>query len=89
MGYQYVGWIFISISGLLTVWREKKLFDIQCHPNYWKHLLEKSMDRFYGFLALVLLIGGVFMVALDFQDTWGGFVLLPVCGLILFLMIGA
>jgi hypothetical protein len=89
MGYQYVGWIFISISGLLTIWRKKKLFDIQRHPNCWKHLFEKSMDGFCSFLALVSLIGGVILVALDFQDSWGGFVLLPVCGLMLFLMIGA
>ena len=73
MGYQYVGWIFILISGLLTIWRKKKLFDIQHHPNYWKHLFEKSMDGFCGFLALVSMIGGVIMVALDFQDSWGWF----------------
>ena len=89
MGYQYVGWIFILISGLLTIWRKKKLFDIQHHPNYWKHLFEKSMDGFCSFLALVSLIGGVIMVALDFQDSWGGLVLLPACGLLLFLMIGS
>ena len=89
MGYQYVGWIFILISGLLTIWRKKKLFDIQRHPSYRKHLFEKSMDGFCGFLALVSLIGGVILVALDFQDSWGGFVLLLVCGLMLFLMIGS
>jgi hypothetical protein len=89
MGYQYVGLIFISISGLLTIWRKKKLFDIQRHPSYWKHLFEKSMDGFCGFLALVLMIGGVILVALDFQDSWGGLVLLPVCGFLLFFMIGS
>ena len=89
MGYQYVGWIFILISGLLTIWRKKKLFDIQRHPSYRKHLFEKSMDGFCGFLALVSLIGGVILVALDFQDSWGGLVLLPACGLLLFLMIGS
>jgi hypothetical protein len=89
MGYQYVGWIFILISGLLTIWRKKKLFDIQRHPSYRKHLFEKSMDGFCGFLALVSMIGGVILVALDFQDSWGGLVLLPACGLLLFLMIGS
>ena len=47
------------------------------------------MDDFCGFLALVSLIGGVILVALDFQDSWGGLVLLPACGLMLFLMIGS
>ena len=79
----------IIASGLLTLWRKKKSFDIPRHPNYWKHLFEKSMDGFCGFLALVSMIGGVIMVALDFQDSRGGLVLLPVCGLMLFLMIGS
>jgi hypothetical protein len=47
------------------------------------------MDGFCGFLALVSMIGGVILVALDFQDSWGGLVLLPACGLLLFLMIGS
>jgi hypothetical protein len=46
------------------------------------------MDGFCGFLALVLLIGGVILVALDYQDSWGGFILLPVYGFMLFLLIG-
>jgi hypothetical protein len=44
---------------------------------------------FVVFSGLVSLIGGVILVALDFQDSWGGFILLPVCGLMLFLMIGS
>jgi hypothetical protein len=89
IGDQFIGWSLLITSGLLTIWRKKKLFDIQCHPSYWKHLFEKSMDGFCGFLALVSMIGGVILVALDFQDSWGGLVLLPVCGLMLFLMIGS
>ena len=58
------------------------------YPSYWKHLFEKSMDGFCGFLALVSMIGGVILVALDFQDSWGGLVLLPVFGFMLFLLIG-
>jgi hypothetical protein len=70
-------------------YEDSQPLDIQRHPSYWKHLFEKSMDGFCGFLALVSMIGGVILVALDFQDSWGGFVLLPVCGLLLFLMIGS
>ncbi len=89
IGNQFIGWSLLITSGLLTIWRKKKLFDIQHHPSYWKHLFEKSMDGFCGFVALVSMIGGVIMVALDFQDSRGGLVLLPVCGLMLFLMIGS
>jgi hypothetical protein len=85
---QFIGWGFLITSGLLTVWRKKKSFDIPHYPSYWKHLFEKSMDGFCGFLALVLLIGGVILVALDYQDSWGGLVLLPVYGFMLFLLIG-
>ena len=86
---QFIGWSLLITSGLLTIWRKKKLFDIQRHRSYWKQLFEKSMDGFCGFLALVLMIGGLILVALDFQDSWGGFVLLPVLGLMLFFMVGS
>jgi hypothetical protein len=46
------------------------------------------MDGFCGFFALVSLIGGVILVALDYQDSWGGLVLLPVYGFMIFLLIG-
>ena len=85
---QFIGWGLLIASGLLTVWRKKKSFDIPHQRSYWKHLFEKSMDVFCGFLALVLLIGGVILVALDYQDSWGGFILLPVYGFMLFLLIG-
>jgi hypothetical protein len=89
IGDQFIGWSLLITSGLLTLWRKKKSFDIPHYSSYWKHLFEKSMDGFCGFLALVSLIGGLILVALDFQDSWGGLVLLPVCGFLLFFMIGS
>jgi hypothetical protein len=85
---QFIGWGLLIASGLLTLWRKKKSFDNPRHSNYWKHLFEKSMDGFCGFFALVSLIGGVILVALDYQDSWGGLVLLPVYGFMIFLLIG-
>jgi hypothetical protein len=43
---QFIGWGLLIASGLLTLWRKKKSFDIPHHPSYWKHLFEKSMDGF-------------------------------------------
>ena len=52
IGNQFIGWSLLITSGLLTIWRKKKLFDIQRHPSYWKHLFEKSMDGFCGFFGI-------------------------------------
>jgi hypothetical protein len=46
------------------------------------------MDGFCGFLSLSLLVGGVLLVATEHKDFWGGLVLLPVYGFMLFLLIG-
>ena len=85
---QLIGWCLIAASVLISLWRRKKSFDNPRYSTYWKHLAAKTMDGFCGFLALVLLIGGVILVALDYQDSWGAFILLPVYGFMLFLLIG-
>ena len=33
IGNQFIGWSLLITSGLLTIWRKKKLFDIhKAHP---------------------------------------------------------
>jgi hypothetical protein len=73
IGNQFIGWSLLITSGLLTIWRKKKLFDIQRHPSYWKHLFEKSMDGFCGFLALVSMIGGCDIGGARFSRFLGWF----------------
>ena len=85
---QLIGWCLIAVSTLLTLWRRKRSFDNPRYPNYWKHLTAKIVDGFCRFLGLILLVGGVLVVASEFKDTWGAFVLLPVCGFMLFLFLG-
>jgi hypothetical protein len=85
---QLIGWCFVVVGVLLTLWRRKRSFDNPRYPNYWKHLTAKTMDAFCSFLSLGLLIGGVLLVATEYKDSWGAVVLLPVYGFMIFLLIG-
>ena len=85
---QFIGWCFVAVSASLMIWRRKRSFDNPRYPNYWKHLIAKTMDGFCSFLSLSLLVGGVLLVATAYKDSWGAFVLLPVYGFMIFLLIG-
>ena len=88
VNYELIGWYLIATSVLISLWRRKKSFDNPRYSNYWKHLIAKTMDGFCSFLSLSLLVGGVLLVATEHKDSWGAFVLLPVYGFMLFLLIG-
>ena len=85
---QLIGYCLIAGSALITLWRRKRSFDNPRYLTYWKHLTAKTMDGFCSFLSLSLLVGGVLLVATEYKDSWGAFVLLPVYGFIIFLLIG-
>ncbi|MCX7107653.1 MAG: hypothetical protein NTV66_08830 [Methylococcales bacterium] len=85
---QLIGWYLIAASVLIALWRRKRSFDNPRYPNYLKHLTAKTMDGFFSFLSLSLLVGGVLLVATAYKDSWGAFVLLPVYGFMIFLLIG-
>lgn len=83
-----IGLTLITISGVLHFWRKKKAFDNPRYPSYWRHLSARSLDKLYSFLSLIFLIGGILMISTAYQDSWGSFVLLPIYGLMIFLLIG-
>jgi hypothetical protein len=85
---ELIDWCLIASSVLITLWRRKRTFDNPRYPTYWKYLTAKTVDGFCSFLSLSLLVGGVLLVATEYRDSWGGLVLLPVYGFILFLLIG-
>ena len=85
---ELIGWCLIASSVLITLWRRKRTFDNPRYPTYWKYLTAKTVDGFCSFLSLSLLVGGVLLVATEYKDSWGGLVLLPVYGFMLFLLIG-
>lgn len=85
---ELIGWCLIASSVLITLWRRKRTFDNPRYPTYWKYLTAKTVDGFCSFLSLSLLVGGVLLVATEYRDSWGGLVLLPVYGFMLFLLIG-
>ncbi len=85
---QFIGTSLIAESALLTLWRKKKAFDIPCYLTYWQQLSAKTIEDISSFLALILLIAGVWVIANEYQNSWGAFVLLPVYGFMIFVLIG-
>jgi hypothetical protein len=84
----FIGASLIVASALLTLWRKKKAFDIQCYSTYWQQLSAKTIEGISSFLSLLLLIAGVWVMAIEYQNSWGAFVLLPVYGFMIFVLIG-
>ena len=93
--FGYLGALFLLVAGLLALWRKKRTFDrtnrfgIEQFPSFGSKVAARIKDGAAGYAALCLASAGVFLLALQFQDSWGWIVLLPVYGLILFALIGA
>jgi cytochrome b561 len=85
---ELIGWCFVATSALITLWRRKSSFDNPRYSTYWKQLTAKTMDGFCSFLSLSLLVSGVLLVATEYKDSWGAFVLIPAYCFMIFLLIG-
>jgi hypothetical protein len=93
MEYVHVGIILLGIGIWLTYWKRKRNFDrtnefgIKRFPSYWRKLLSLGKDGLIGVSAFVLLSAGTILIALQYQDTWGGVLLLPVYLFMLYLLL--
>lgn len=94
-GAEYIGALFISLGIVLTLVRRKRRFDrtnqfgIEQFPSYWKKLGTDFKDGLYRYSALILVLGGVLILAFRYEDSWGWIVTIPVYAYILFLVLGS
>lgn len=93
MEYVHVGTILLGIGAWLIYWKRKRRFDrtnefgVQRFPNYWHKLLSLGKDGLISTSAFILLSAGTILIAFQYQDTWGGVVLLPVYLFMLYLLL--
>ena len=92
MEYVHVGALLLGIGSLLTYWKRKRAFNrtnvygVERFPSYWRKLVSLGKDTLIGASAFVMLSAGVLLVAFQYQDTWGGIILLPVYLFMLYLL---
>lgn len=89
-----VGVILLAAGALLAFWERKRRFDrrnefgVERFSSYWAKLRAGTVDSVVGVAAVILLSAGVFLLALEFESSWGWIVLLPLYAFMLFVLIG-
>ena len=87
-----MGVILLGLGAWLAYWKRKRAFNrtneygVERYPSYWRKLASRSKDTLIGASAFVLLSAGVLLIAFQYQDTWGGIILLPVYLFMLYLL---
>ena len=93
MEYVHVGILLLGIGACLTYWKRKRIFNrtnefgVERFPSYWRKLVSLGKDTLIGASAFVLLSAGTLLVAFQYQDSWGGVILLPVYLFMLYLLL--
>ncbi len=93
MEYVHVGALLLGIGAWLTYWKRKRTFDrtneygVERFSSYWRKLLSLARETLIGASAFVLLSAGTLLVAFQYQDSWGGIILLPVYLYMLYLLL--
>ena len=93
MEYLAIRVILLGIGAWLSYLKRKRAFNrtneygVQRYPSYWRKLLSLSKDTLIGVSAFILLSAGTLLVAFQYQDTWGGIILLPVYLYMLYLLL--
>ncbi|WP_341676796.1 hypothetical protein [Niveibacterium sp. SC-1] len=88
-----LGIILLAVGACLTYWKRRRVFDrtneygTERFPSYWRKLLSRSKDTLIAASAFVSLSAGVLAIALQYQDGWGGVILLPVYLYMLYLVL--
>lgn len=93
-GSEYIGAVLLVIGAILGFKRRKRRFDrtnefgVERFQSYGGKLRARFKDGLLGFTSICLLFSGVLILAIQYQDSWGWIVLLPVCAIMLFVLIG-
>jgi MYXO-CTERM domain-containing protein len=91
----YLGAFFLLAAGLLALWRKRRMFTrinrfgVERFASFGAKVSARLTEGVAAFAAIFLASAGVLLLAVQFQDSWGWVVLLPVYGLVLFLLIGS
>lgn len=90
----FVGIILLAIGTLLALRARKRRFNrtnrfaVEQFSSYSVKLRARAVDGAISLASIVLLSGGVLLLAFEFESSWGWIVLLPVYAFMLFLLIG-
>lgn len=93
-GSDFVGIVLLAFGAVLAFWLRKRKFDrtnefgIEIYASYWGKLGAKTKDGLFGGSAICLISTGLLILAFRHVDSWGWIVVLPVCALMLFVLIG-
>lgn len=93
-GAEYFGTILFVFGALLALGRRKRKFGrtnaygVERFSSYWGKLKAGTKDGLLGGLAIFLLSSGLLILAFRYVDSWGWIVILPVCAIMLFLLVG-
>ena len=61
------------------VFDRKNAFGREVFSSYRSRLISRAVDLSMMFIAAVLMLTGVIFLATQYQDSWGWFVLAPIC----------
>ncbi|HQA35329.1 MAG TPA: hypothetical protein PLD41_16015 [Casimicrobium huifangae] len=88
------GVILLAIGAVLAFKARKRRFDrintfgVEYFSSYLQKLRARTFDGVISFAAILLLSGGLLVLAFEFESSWGWLVLLPVYAYMLFILIG-
>ena len=94
-GNEYVGSILFVVGVLLVLARRKRKFDrtnefgVERFATFGAKMGAKIKDGLLGGSSILFLSSGLLILAFRYVDSWGWIVVLPVCVLMLFLLLGA
>jgi multisubunit Na+/H+ antiporter MnhG subunit len=80
---KYLGIAFVVFGVVLGYKYRRRRFDrtnefgIERFPSYWEKLAARTKDGTLWISSVSLTISGVLILASQYQDSWGAFVLLP------------
>ena len=92
--HEYIGALLLVVGAMLRFRIRKGRFErtnrygVERFSSYWDKLRIRSKDGLLGSLSVLLLSSGVLTLACRYQESWGWFVLLPICLIVLFALIG-
>lgn len=89
-----IGVILLAIGAVLAFLARKRRLDrtnrfgAEQFSSYLVKIRAQAVDGVINLAAILLLSGGVLILAFEFESSWGWIVLLPVYAYILFILIG-